>query len=74
MIAKKIYFDHTKHILLLLNLSKIRFATNFPRNIFHKNAYISTYSPKIEFQRCFSTPGGVTFVQNLISYKKFPSE
>ena len=49
-------------------------AGSFPGKIFHKNAWISTYSPKTEFDKLFPTTGGVTFVQNSISYKKFPSE
>ena len=37
----------------------------------YENASISTYSPKTELERFFPTPGDYTFVQNLISYKKF---
>ena len=35
---------------------------------------ISTNSPKTEFERFFPTPGGDTFVQNSISYNKFPNK
>ena len=45
----------------------------FSRNL-QKIAQISTYTPKTEFKRFFPTPGDYIFVQNSISYKKFPSK
>ena len=40
----------------------------------HKNAYISNYRPKTEFEKFFRTLGGARFVSYSISYKKVLSE
>ena len=49
--------------LVTTHLFKIKFLTKkIPNKIFHKNASISTYSPKTEFERLFRTPGVDTLI------------
>ena len=73
MKPKNIYLYQTFTFIITLVQNSISYE-KFPGEIFHKNAQISTYSPKTELKRSFPTPSGVTFVQNSISYKKISQQ
>ena len=61
--------------LTLGNYLFIQFSNKkFSSKISYKNASISTYSLKTEFERFFPTPRCDTFVSNSICYKKFHSK